>query len=88
VNRKGEIVWSIGHDELPGIRLFWVTTLEILPNGHLVFGNTHAGPENPQLVEVTHDKEKRVIWTFKDWTNFGNDMATAQILDVKGNVMR
>jgi hypothetical protein len=26
-------VWSIGHDELPGIRLAWVTTLQVLPTG-------------------------------------------------------
>jgi hypothetical protein len=88
VNPKGEIVWSVGHDELPGIRLFWVTTLELLPNGHLVIGNTHAGPDNPQLIEVTHDKEKRVVWTFKDWNHFGNDTAAAQVLDVKGKVLR
>jgi hypothetical protein len=88
VNRKGEIVWSVGPNELPGIRLFWVTTLELLPNGHVVIGNTHAGPDNPQLIEVTHDKEKRVVWTFKDWNHFGNDTAAAQVLDVNGKVLR
>src|SRR5438309_654114 len=64
VNPEGKVVWSIGHDELPGIRLFWVTTLQLLPDGHLVVGNCHAGPDNPQLFEVTRDK--RVVWTFKD----------------------
>ncbi len=29
-----------------------MTTLELLPNGNLIIGNTHAGPENPQLIEV------------------------------------
>ena len=28
VDADGKVVWSIGHDELPGIRLAWVTTLE------------------------------------------------------------
>lgn len=86
VNRAGKIVWSIGHDELPGIRLFWVTTLQRLPNGNLIVGNTHAGPDNPQLFEVTRDK--KVVWTLKNWTNFGNDTAAAQILDVRGKVIR
>jgi len=86
VNREGKVVWSIEHDELPGIRLFWVTGLNVLPNGNVVFGNTHAGPDNPQLVEVTRDK--KVVWTFKDWTTFGNDLCAAQLLDVKGEVIR
>ncbi len=86
VDRDGKIVWSIGHDELPGIRLAWVTTLELLPNGNLVFGNCHAGPDNPQLIEVTRDK--KVVWTFKDFKTFGNSLAAGQVLDVKGKVIR
>ncbi len=88
VNPAGIVVWSIDRDELPGIHLCWVTSLEMLPNNHLVFGNTHAGPDNPQLIEVTHDKAKKVIWTMKNMTTFGNDTCAAQILDVKGKVIR
>ncbi len=86
VNPEGKVVWSIEHDELPGITLAWVTTLEVLPNGNLVFGNCHAGPDNPQLIEVTRDK--KVVWTFKDFKTFGNGTASAQVLDIKGPVIR
>jgi hypothetical protein len=86
VNGKGEIVWKIDHDELPGIRLFWVTTLHVLPNGNIVIGNCHAGPDNPQLIEVTRDK--KVVWTFKNFKAVGNDMAAAQVLGVTGKVIR
>ena len=86
VNPDGQIVWKIDHDELPGIRLFWVTTLQVLPNGNVIVGNTHAGPDNPQLFEVTRDK--KVVWTFKDWKNFGNDLCASQVLDVSGKVIR
>jgi hypothetical protein len=86
VNPRGEIVWSIDHDELPGIRLFWVTSLEVLPNGNVVFGNCHAGPDNPQLIEVTRDK--KVVWTFLDAKSFGNDLAAAMVVGVKGKVLR
>ncbi len=86
VTPEGKIVWSVDQDELPGVHLQWVTTLEMLPNGHLVIGNTHAGPDNPQLIEVTRDK--KVVWTFHDMTHFGNDVAAAEILDVKGHVIR
>jgi PQQ-like domain len=85
VSPAGKIVWSIDQKELPGITLAWVTTLQLLPNGHLIFGNTHAGPENPQLIEVT--PQKKVVWTFKDFQNFGNNLVAAQVL-IRGNVIR
>ncbi len=86
VNPAGEIVWSIDYKELPGIQLFWVTSLQYLPNGNLIVGNTHAGPDNPQIFEVT--REKKVVWQFKDWTNFGNDLCASQVLDVPGKIIR
>lgn len=86
VTPKGEIVWSIDQKELPGVTLAWVTTLQVLPNGNLIIGNTHAGPDNPQLIEVTRDK--KVVWQFKDFTNFGNSLAAAQVLGVRGKVIR
>jgi hypothetical protein len=86
VSPEGKVVWSIGHDELPGIRLAWVTTLQLLPNGNLIVGNAHAGPDNPQLFEVTRDK--KVVWMLKDFQHFGNDTVAAQVLDVKGKVLR
>jgi len=78
VDPKGKIVWQIDQKDLPGITLAWVTTVRELPNGNIVFGNCHAGPDNPQLIEVT--KEKKVVWTMKDHKNFGNDTASAVIL--------
>jgi hypothetical protein len=86
VTPEGTIVWSIDQHELPGITLAWVTMLEVLPNGHIVIGNCHAGPENPQLIEVTRDK--KVVWTLKDFKNLGNATAATQLLDVGGKVIR
>jgi hypothetical protein len=79
-----KVVWSIDQKELPGITLAWVTGLHALPNGNVVIGNCHAGPDQPQLIEVTRDK--KVVWTFKDWKRFGDNLASAQILDVPGVV--
>jgi hypothetical protein len=81
VSRPGRIVWSIEHHELPGIQLAWVTSLCELPDGHVIFGNCHGGPENPQLVEVARDK--KVVWSFKDFRTFGNGLAATQIVDVE-----
>ena len=65
MNPGGEIVWSVEREELPGIKLFWVTQLQILPNGNVVITNTHAGGKYPQLIEVNRKKE--VVWSFLDW---------------------
>jgi hypothetical protein len=86
VTREGKIVWRLDHKELPGIQLAWVTTLHLLPDGNLIVGNCHAGPDNPQLFEITRDK--KVVWTFKDFRTFGNGLAASQVLGVKGKVIR
>ena len=84
VDRAGKVVWSIDQNELPGITLAWVTTLHALPSGNLIVGNCHAGPDQPQLFEVTRDK--KVVWAFRNRTAFGNDVAAAQVLDIPGAI--
>ncbi len=86
VDAKGKIVWELDHKDLEGIVLAWVTTLQVLPNGNIVIGNCHATEKNPQLIEIT--REKKVVWTFKDFKNFGDSTASAILLDVKGTVVR
>ena len=82
-----EIVWQLHQDDLPGIRLAWVTTLEVLPNGNYVIGNCHAGPKNPLLVEI-EPKTKKVVWTFDHFATFGNSVPNSQILDAAGKSLR
>jgi WD40 repeat protein len=86
VDRSGKTVWSLEQKELPGIVLAWVTTLHILPNGNIIVGNCHAGPENPQLFEVTRDK--KVVWNFKDFGTFGNAMAAAHVIGLPDGTIR
>jgi hypothetical protein len=74
-----EIVWKIEQNDLPGITLAWVTRVTRLPNGNTLIGNCHAGPENPQFIEVTPDK--KVVWTFKDFERFGNSTPVQIALD-------
>jgi len=81
VNPKKQIVWKVEQNDLPGITLAWVTRVERLPNGNTLIGNCHAGPENPQIIEVT--KDKKVVWTFKDFKNFGNSMPVQMVLGKK-----
>ena len=78
VDRAGKIVWKIEQNDLPGITLAWVTRVERLPNGNTLIGNCHAGPENPQLIEVTSDR--KVVWSWKDFTHFGNSTPVTALL--------
>lgn len=87
VTPEKEIVWQLHQDDLPGIRFAWVTTLEVLPNGNLVIGNCHAGPENPLLVEV-EPKSKKVVWTFDHHDTFGNSVPNSLLLDLAGKTLR
>ncbi|MHC2070435.1 outer membrane protein assembly factor BamB family protein [Bremerella sp. T1] len=87
VTPEKEVVWKIAQNDLPGITLAWVTTLEVLPNGNYVIGNCHAGPENPLLVEVD-PKTKKVVWQFDRFDIFGNSAPNSQLLNVEGDVLR
>lgn len=78
VTPEKTIVWSLHQNDLPGIQLAWVTTLQVLPNGHIVVGNCHAGPQNPQVIEITRDKQ--VVGTFHDFERFGNALSNSVVV--------
>lgn len=80
VNPAGEIVWQVQQNDLPNITLAWVTTVQVLSNGNRVIGNCHAGPGQPQLIEI-EPKTKRVVWTLDRYDDFGNDVSNAVILE-------
>jgi outer membrane protein assembly factor BamB len=84
VDKAGTIVWSIGEKELPGITFNYVAQVQRLPNGHTIIANCHAGPENPQLIEV--DQGKKVVWSYRDFEHFGNATPVAFVLDAPGAV--
>jgi len=81
VTTQKEIVWKIEQHDLAGITLAWVTRVERLSNGNTLIGNCHAGPDNPQFIEVT--PEKKVVWSFKDFKNFGNSTPVQAVLEAK-----
>ncbi len=79
-----EIVWAVHQHDLPGITLAWTTSLELLPSGNIILGNCHAGPENPQLIEI--NREKEVVWTFRDFNALGDSTAASATVGVEGVV--
>jgi hypothetical protein len=74
-----EIVWKLEQNDLPGITLAWVTQVRRLPSGNTLVVNCHAGSANPQIIEVTPQKE--VMWTFKDFKTFGNSLPVALVFE-------
>ncbi len=79
VSAEGKLLWELHQRDLPGIVLAWVTTIDETAEGTLLIGNCHAGPENPQIIEINRNKE--VLWSYRDFTNFGNNLANTLVLD-------
>ncbi|MGB7326850.1 MAG: PQQ-binding-like beta-propeller repeat protein [Rubripirellula sp.] len=87
VTPEKEVVWQIQQDDLPNIKLAWVTTLEVLPNGNYVIGNCHAGSGQPLLVEI-NPSNKEVVWTFDRFDDFGNSVSNSVLVDMAGKSLR
>lgn len=83
VTPQRQIVRKIEQRALPGITLAWVTTLEVLPNGHWLIGNCHAGPGQPQVIEYAPE-ERRVVWKFSRFEDFGNDVSNSLAIEHVG----
>jgi alpha-glucosidase len=87
VNRKGEIVWALEKDDLPGIPLQTVQEVTRLTNGNTLINNWAGSrpksewPTVVQLIEVTPDK--KIAWALRDWDTLGPASST-QLLDQKG----
>jgi len=75
-----KVVWEIkGKVPKTDVELKWTTCLQQLANGNLIIGNCHAGPNNPQILEL--DGDKKVVWEFDEFDLVGNGLACWQILD-------
>jgi len=87
VNKKGETVWEINKNDLPGIPLYTVQEVSRLKNGNTLINNWSGSrplaewPEVVQLIEVTRDK--KVVWALRDWKTLGPASST-QLLDEPG----
>jgi hypothetical protein len=70
VTPQKEIVWEFKASDAPELNLTWVSSLQILKNGHYLVGNFLRGQEGngAHAFEVTRDK--KVVWTFTDHDRF------------------
>jgi len=88
VDKSGAIVWQLTKNELPDIELKFMTGMEVLPNGNLVFTNWvghHPEGKVTHAFEVTRDK--KLVWIYDDQSIL-KTMSSIQILDSKGNPMK
>jgi hypothetical protein len=80
VNPKGETIWEINKNDLPGIPLYTVQEVSRLANGNTLINNWVGSvpqaewPGVVQLIEVT--PEKKVVWALRDWTTLGPASST------------
>lgn len=82
-----KIVWQIQQNDLDGITLAWVTTVDVLPDGNYIIGNCHAGPGQPLVVEI-EPKSKKVVWKLDRFEDFGNSVSNSQVLGAGPGVIR
>jgi hypothetical protein len=69
----GKVVWQIIENELPGNPLRFIGGLRMAANGNLIVanwgGHGHIG-QQPQVFEVTHDRQKKVVGVIHDDKHF------------------
>jgi hypothetical protein len=89
VNAKGETVWEVNKNDLPGITLHTVQEVNRLANGNTVICNWVGSvkkedwPSVVQIVEVS--PEKKVVWALREWTDPDLGPASSiQLLDEPG----
>jgi hypothetical protein len=68
VTPQKNVVWQLTAADVPELNLAWITSLQVLKNGNFVIANFLRGQENKgaHAFEVTHDKQKKVVWKFAD----------------------
>ena len=80
VSPEKKIRWEAkGKLQGTDISLHWTACLKELSNGHVMIDNCHAGPENPQLVEL--DGRRNVVWQLNLFPLVGNGMACFDYVD-------
>jgi hypothetical protein len=88
VDPSDSVVWQITKNELTGIEMKFMTGMEILPNGNLVFTNWvghHPEGKVTHAFEITRDK--KIVWIYDDQSIL-KTMSSIQILDSRGNPLK
>jgi len=80
VSPEKKVVWQVqGTVPDTKITLKWTACLKELPDGQVIVDNCHAGPDSPQLFQLSRDR--KVVWEFNEFPLVGNGMACFDYLD-------
>jgi len=89
VNKKGEIIWELNKDDLPGFPLYTVHGVMRLANGNTLISNwggflrKEDWDKVVQVIEVTPGK--KVVWALHQWNQPDlGPSSCIQLLDEKG----
>ena len=66
VTPEKKIVWELTAADLPELNLTWITSLQVLKNGHFVICNFLRGQEGKGVHAFEITRDKRVVWKFAD----------------------
>ena len=85
VDPAGHIVWQVTQQDVPGVKLCFMTGLQRLANGNTVMtnwlGHGQLG-QGPHVIEIT--REKKVLWTYADHAAF-RTISSIVLLDEPGD---
>jgi len=75
-----QIAWQFSAQDAPELNITWVSSIQQLPNGHLIAGNFLRGQEGhgAHVFEVTRDK--KIVWKWADHSLI-KSLTTVRVLD-------
>jgi outer membrane protein assembly factor BamB len=82
VTPDGKIAWEFGPNDAPELNLTWISSLQVLKNGHYVVGNFLRNQEGKGVHAFEVTKEKKVVWTFADHA-LAKSITTVRVLEDK-----
>lgn len=91
VDSKGQTVWQLSQDDIPGYKIAGFQIATRLPNGNTLVNNwvnqwsSTVDPANTPVQALEITPAKTVIWALRSWTDPANlgPATTLQLLDTK-----
>ena len=82
VTPEGKVAWEFGPKDAPQLNLTWISSIQVLKNGHYVIGNFLRGQEGKGVHAFEVTRDKKVVWTFADH-KLAQSITTIRVLDDK-----
>jgi outer membrane protein assembly factor BamB len=74
------IAWELTAADVPEVNLTWVSSLQLLANGHLLVGNFLRGQEGKGAHAFEVTREKKLVWSWSDHS-LVSSLTTVRALD-------